>query len=289
MTDRNLGAEPPLPKALEDMLTEARLEQPGDHLVDQTFQALAAAGTVGAAGLLSSGQASASVLSKVGSTLLTAVKWHGTLWIAGAVIVGAGAVSTHAILSGGEPEPSPPTERRVEAPHAPPGARVSSPDTSPTATPPTTPAIPRRTASRGAAQSPEAELAATARAPANTTAPTAETTPAKPNPSKAQSSPVAGDRAEDPSFLRELALADRARAAIARKDSKTALRLIHAYESEFGKSGNFAPEMRYLKLQAYSFSGDRDRAREAARDILGRDSDRANSARARSELERDPP
>jgi hypothetical protein len=68
-------------------------------------------------------------------------------------------------------------------------------------------------------------------------------------------------------------------------DSSRALSLLAQRTREFGSWGYFAPEARYLELEAHRLRGDRARARAAARAILDKDPGSPHTDTARSELQ----
>lgn len=275
-----------LPPGMDDMLREARAEQPGDHLLDGTLMSLSAAGLLGAAGLTASAKAATPLLTKVGTTLVAMITWKGAGWTVGALVLGASVASHYGLFTGSPSEPPQPASDQQVA--AGPALGVmgkvgaakarearSADDRSDGA------AAASASAVLGVEGLPED--ADTDHAPAS-----ADERSGAPTANAGKYAPTA-DRLQNPRFRRELALVDRARAAVTQGDAATALRLLGQYEREFGDRGSFVPEVRYLKMEAHSTLGHREKARRAARDNLESDSDGAHSDRARSGLERKAP
>jgi hypothetical protein len=96
------------------------------------------------------------------------------------------------------------------------------------------------------------------------------------------SSPSADER-----LTAELSLLSRVRAAVDRRDSDTALRLLAEHARRHPLDAQLLPEARYLRLEALELAGRTKEARDVARLILELDPRGPHAARARECLEKE--
>jgi hypothetical protein len=87
----------------------------------------------------------------------------------------------------------------------------------------------------------------------------------------------------------ELALIDRVRASVDAKNPALASAFLAQHQRLFGKSAQFAPEARYLRLEVAAATGNIEEARRLAREILERDPSGPHAARARALLKESDP
>jgi hypothetical protein len=124
---------------------------------------------------------------------------------------------------------------------------------------------------------------------------------AKPAPAPAPPPPVAVEPAApqkiapkgtseatvDERLAAELLLLNDVRAAVDRRDSAAALRLLAEHDRLYPTDAQLRPEARYLRLEALALAGRRDEARNVARGILELDPRGPHAARAKEILEKE--
>ena len=288
--ERWLDCDPP--PEMAEMLQTAQSDEPRREVVERTLAVLGVAAAVGATGLVGAAHATgwAKIAGAKISTLLVIAKWGAVGAIAGVAALGAVTVTRELATSPvGEPpaeigsKPNPDQQRAAGGPASPsvviprdepevaPSRRVvgSLPDVGP----PPSAAVRLPSSPSVARFAPVDEVTP----PADPSVGTRLAPPvqAAPNPGSAR-------------YQRELALVDAARAAVEAREPARALSWLAQYEREFGGSGNFAPEARLLRLQAYRLAGDAPRARGAARAILSADPRGPHAERAREVLRTTP-
>lgn len=226
-----------------------------------------------------SGERKAAIAATV---LASAAASHGLAWataakvLAGVVLVGAMAGGGYWMLAR--------RERLPAASHAspaspaslmPPGQAPPRPDQAP---PPESPPVPSPPA---AAPSPTASPA-----PADPTPPPAGSAPS-PRPARPSVPSAPAPATFDPRALaEEVALVDRARAALRANDAAGALAAIGTHGRRF-PDGELRAEATLLRAQALAARGDHRAAAAAARDLLARFPGSSLAARARALLEID--
>jgi hypothetical protein len=90
----------------------------------------------------------------------------------------------------------------------------------------------------------------------------------------------------DERLAAELRLLNDVRAAVDRRDSAAALRLLAEHDRRYPTDAQLRPEARYLRLEALELAGRRDEAVSVARGILELDPRGPHAARAREILEK---
>jgi hypothetical protein len=85
----------------------------------------------------------------------------------------------------------------------------------------------------------------------------------------------------------ELALLNDVRAAVDRRDTESALRLLAEHERRYSSDAALRPEARYLRLETLELGGRYDEARAVARRILELDPRGPHAARAKAILEKE--
>lgn len=218
--------------------------------------------------------------SQVGAGAAAATAW----WKAGVVVAVLGAAITAGVVLTRSPEPAAPPERVVEAPArvvepaprpAPPPAAIEPP---PAAIAPAVPApeAPRRAAPRPAPQRRPAPAAReVAPEPAEITqAPPAVVAPA----------PVVVDARR---LAAEVAVLDRARAALRRGDASATLSLLDQHEREFA-DGALLAEAELVRIETLIVSGDAATARVRSRAFLTKFPQSPHAKRLRSLVDRLP-
>jgi hypothetical protein len=93
----------------------------------------------------------------------------------------------------------------------------------------------------------------------------------------------------DERLAEELALIDRVRTSVDSRNTALASTLLAEHERRFGKSAQFAPEARYLRLEIMVATGRSEEARHLAHEILERDPAGPHAARARALLKESDP
>jgi len=112
---------------------------------------------------------------------------------------------------------------------------------------------------------------------------------AKVSPAKHATDSTLPSASPDERFAQELALIDRVRANVDAKNPAVANTLLAEHERRFGKSAQFAPEARYLRLEVMVATGRVEEARRLAHEIVARDSAGPHAARARAVLKESDP
>jgi hypothetical protein len=232
------------PDEVRELLRAARVEAPRKRALDK---AIAAVGALSATGTLASG-ASAAALGPAGK-LIVFLKWGIGGALSGVIVVGGMSLARDAMAPAEAPVPS------LASARAP--ARVPSSRPEPTVT---------------VVSAPSASAAPVAPVPVPKAV--------APKPSAALDA-VPGP---DPLLAAELALIDRARAAVDAKDGARALAELSKHEQRFGRSARLLPEARYLRLEALLLTQDRSGAEAQARKILIEDPHSPHSRRAESVL-----
>jgi hypothetical protein len=85
-------------------------------------------------------------------------------------------------------------------------------------------------------------------------------------------------------LLEELDLLERARTSLDRGQAARAAELLDEHRTRFGRAAQLGPEARYLRLEAAHASGQRDRTRALAKELIVRDADGPHVGRARELL-----
>jgi hypothetical protein len=150
---------------------------------------------------------------------------------------------------------------------------------------------PSLASARAPARVPGARPAATVVMPSAPSASAVPVVPPKSSAKPATPKPSAtfdGLPGPDPRLAAELALIDRARAAVDAKDGARALAELSKHEQQFGRSARLLPEARYLRLEALLLTQDRSGAEAQARKILTEDPHSPHSRRAESVLKKNP-
>jgi hypothetical protein len=233
------------PDEVRELLRAARVEAPRKRAVDK---AIAAVGALSATGTLATA-ASGAALGPAGK-LIVLLKWGIGGALSGVVVVGGMSLARDAMAPAESPVP------------ALPGA--SAPARVPSARPEPTAAVHSEPAASAVPVAPPASIAKVA----------------TPRPSAT----FDGLPGPDPRLAAELALIDRARAAVDAKDGARALAELSKHEQQFGRSARLLPEARYLRLEALLLTQDRSGAEAQARKILTEDPHSPHSRRAESVL-----
>jgi hypothetical protein len=251
----------------------------GGSAATGTGAAATAATAAGIAAASASTSATAGAGAATAATITAAAiaKWVGVGAIGGVVA----ATAAHRVAPGVY-EPLAPPAQKVEAPAKPPAPPahakgqlapgVRGAFTGEPAAPAEAPLVTEAQAAASAA-------VAADRLPVSKAAPAALRERA---PALATNNAVA---APPPVLAAEVAFVDRGRAAVQRGDSSGALQLLAGYEAAFPKQ-QLSPEVLFLRMEALSQSGDRERARMLARQIVARGATGPQAARARELLER---
>lgn len=251
MTEIEPWIEGDAPAEVAEWLGLARRERPRDDVVERCA-VLVAAGGVGLVAAAAKPVAGGSGLVGTSTAALTLVKWG-----AGGVLAGT-LFATGAHVAGLASAPTVP--RR-------------SPDTSSVSV--QAPAPPPAPAPREV----ETEAALSEEAVA----------PPKASPARPASEPESRNASPDERLAEELALIDRVRASVDAKNPALARALLAQHERRFGKSAQFAPEARYLRLEVAAATGSTEEARRLAQEILERDPSGPHAARARALLKESDP
>jgi hypothetical protein len=98
---------------------------------------------------------------------------------------------------------------------------------------------------------------------------------------------VASAPSVDERLAAELALLNDVRAAVDRRDTDSALRLLSEHERRYPSDAQLRPEARYLRLEALELAGRHEEARGVAQRILERDPRGPHAARAKEVLEKE--
>ena len=231
------------------LLSAGRDEWPSDEALARTLTAVGAgAAVVAVTGAAVAGAGVSAGTAAKGSIALVSfgsvMKWLGVGALSGVVVAG--------VAHGVTPEPSPRAVVERHVPAAAPAARAPEP---------------------ARAREPKAELAP----------PPADEAP-KPLVSRA-----APRESEDPALSNaplaaEVALVDRARAALASGSPARALEDLRGYETAF-REPRLEPEVLYLRMEAQLAAGNEARARNEAAESLRRFPRSPHAARARQVLE----
>jgi hypothetical protein len=228
-----------------------RAEEPSDEALARTLSALGAGAAVVAvtSGVAGAG-VTASTAAKSSATLVSlgsVTKWLGMGALGGFVVAGV----THGV--------TPPERAPLEPP---PPVRIAAP-----------PAVPT-------AESPELEpKAAHARAEAN-----GDGAPKSVAPPSAPPRPAFDSGERGAPLAAEVALVDRARAALGSGTPARALDELRGYETSFPEP-RLLPEVLYLRLEAHLAAGDVALARSVAEQSIRRFPRSPHAARARQILE----
>jgi TolA-binding protein len=259
MTEPRRWTEEGAPPAIERLVRAAASEKPQEASLARTLGALGVGlGTAGAAstaGATAGAAAAATSVSKASGVLAAGafVKW-GLLATA---VTAAGVAGKVAVTRSDD------INARVPAV---PSMSTLAPAPRPREL---TPAAPLT----GSAPVLEPEVPPAAR-PAATVAPARPATRA----AVMEEPPVDAER-----LAEEVALVDRARAALARGDAPAALTALDDYEARF-KERRFVPEALYLRMESLLRMGKGDAAREVARRIVTSFAKSPHAARARQVL-----
>ena len=258
MTDIEPWLDGDAPADVADWLGAARRERPRDDVIERCAVLVAAGGVGLAAAAAAKPLAGGSSLvgsSTVGGVL---VKWGvggvlaGTLFATGAHFVGV--ANTPTVPSAA------PRSSSVSVPAAPVGVPVSpAPELRNAESEPILPDEPPR---------------------AQTSAGSPSTKPA---------TEASKNASPDQHLAEELALIDRVRASVDAKNPALARTLLAQHERRFGKSAQFAPEARYLRLEVAAATANIEEARRLAHEILERDPSGPHAARARALLKESDP
>jgi hypothetical protein len=233
------------------LLSAGRDEWPSDEALARTLTAVGAgAAVLAATGAAVAGAGVSAGTAAKGSAVLVSfgsvMKWLGVGALSGVVVAG--------VAHGVTPEPSP---RAVVERHVPVAAQPAA-----------------RAAEPAGAREPKAELAP----------PSADEAP-KPVVSRA-----APRESDDPALSNaplaaEVALVDRARAALASGSPARALENLRDYEMAF-REPRLSPEVLYLRMEAHLAAGNEAPARDVAAESVRRFPRGPHAARARQVLER---
>jgi len=253
------------------LLSSSHADAPSERAYQRTLASLGVGLLVplGAASVAHGAGSSAAVTSKLGVAALG--KWLVTGMALGAVTVSAVAVT-------GRARSTPP--ERVATEQAPmqrrdPSATTARSGSAAALAPPPAPReVPR----------PASEAVAPKRRP-DTSARSAQPVPATP----ASSSPDGPEASEPlpsvPSVKRETELIGTAQRALQRGDGQSALDALERYRAEF-PHGALGPEARLLGIAALLRTGQRDRARTVAADVIAREPTGQEAAAARALLQK---
>jgi len=258
VTDIEPWVEGDAPAEMAEWLGAARRERPRDDIVGRCA-ILVAAGGVGLVAAAAKPIAGGSGLFGSSTAALTLLKWGaggvlaGTLFATGAYV--AGLASAPSVRSA----PPHPKSESVEAPRVR-GPVLSAPAPRDVEPEPDTPDE-------------------SAPAPVGT-----ETLPAKPTTDSPRSKASPDER-----LAEELALIDRVRASVDASNPALASTLLAEHGRRFGKSAQFAPEARYLRLEVMVATGRNEEARRLAHEILERDPSGPHAAQARALLKESDP
>jgi hypothetical protein len=91
----------------------------------------------------------------------------------------------------------------------------------------------------------------------------------------------------DERLAAELSLLNDVRAAVDRRDTESALRLLAEHDRRYPTDAQLRPEARYLRLETLERAGRREEARSVARRILELDPHGPHAARAKEVLEKE--
>jgi hypothetical protein len=249
MTDVKRWVDDGASEPIQELLTAAREERPGDAAIQRTLVAVGVGSALATGASHAAGGAGAATLAKGAtgvSTIGVVTKW-GAIGALGAMTTfGAVHVASKAL----EPSPAPtavapPNAVPKLAPHkalaplpAAPADTAATPNSEPEAVP----------------QSAPAEAVRPSRA-----APTAA--PERAAPEQAQTA------AEAERMLEEVRAIDRARSALAHGDGRGTLAALDSYRNGFSER-RFEPEALYLRMEALGQLGDSAGAKAAAERLL---------------------
>jgi hypothetical protein len=110
---------------------------------------------------------------------------------------------------------------------------------------------------------------------------------AEPPPAQRSAPKLVDVPSDDARLAAELRLLNDVRAAVDRRDTDSALRLLAEHDRRYGADGELRPEARYLRLEALERAGRREEARGVARLILELDPRGPHAARAKEVLEKE--
>jgi hypothetical protein len=119
-------------------------------------------------------------------------------------------------------------------------------------------------------------------ASASPAVPSVEPPTVQPPAAKVSATPTVNER-----LAAELSLVNDVRAAVDRRDTDSALRLLAEHDRRYPTDAQLRPEARYLRLEALELAGRRDEARIVARRIFELDPRGPHAARAKEVLEKE--
>lgn len=253
MTDIEPWIEGDAPADVAEWLGAARRERPRDDVIERCA-VLVAAGTVGLVATAAKPIAGGSGLVGTSTAALTLLKWGAGGVLAGTLF----ATGTHFARLASSPT----------VPREPAGASSVSVEAAPARAPvsPATREIEAAALSEESAPPPKALAAKAATVPGGSR-----------------------NASPDERLAEELALIERVRASVDAKNPSVASALLAQHERRFGKSAQFAPEARYLRLEVAVAMANTGEARRLAHEILERDPAGPHAARARALLKESDP